>query len=127
MADQQIYAIGNATGVGARLTSVYYPQDNCGIPSGVITHTGGTDGDYIRVPDCSGSQWYPDHHILVQAEDGSWTVSFWSNDQQNGLLYWSPADAYFDGNPLRGSDANWHGTLLISMKSGALQVDWAPW
>jgi hypothetical protein len=89
------------------------------------SHTRGGDGDYIQIPDCSGSEWYWNHHILVVA-DGTWKVSFWSNDQQNGLLYWSPSDAYYEGNPLTGSDANWNGTLLIQYINGNVSVGWAP-
>ncbi|MES2825202.1 MAG: hypothetical protein V4732_16480 [Pseudomonadota bacterium] len=127
MANQQMYAIANCTGSDANLTSTVSSSDNCSIPAGVITHTGGSDGDYIRVPDCSGSEWYPEQHILVQAADGSWTVSFWSNDQRDGLLYWSPSDNYYEGNPLPGSNgsSNWYSTLLISNCNGSLQVGWA--
>ncbi len=126
MANQRLWAIGNATSHDAQLTSVLNPGDNCSIPKNAITHTGGGDGNYIQIPDCSGSEWYYNHHILVAATDGTWTVSFWSNDQKNGLLYWSPSDAYYEGNPLSGSDANWNGTLLIQYINGNVSVGWAP-
>jgi hypothetical protein len=125
MANAQLYAVGNATGVDAKLTSTN--GDTAAIPHGVITHTGGSNGDYIRIPDCSGSQWYATHHILIAARDGSWFVSVWSNDQQNGKLYWSPTDAYYEGNPLTGSDADWNGTLLIQTVGSGVKVGWAPY
>jgi hypothetical protein len=126
MADQQLWAIGNATSHGAQLTSAVSTDDNCSIPQNVITHTQGSGGNFIRIPDCSGSQWYSNHNITVSATDGTWTVSFWSNDQQNGLLYWSPSGHYYEGNPLTGSDANWNGTLLIQYINGNVSVGWAP-
>ncbi len=125
MANQRLWAVGNATGADAKLTSTINSGDNCAIGKGVITHTGGSGGDYIRIPDCSGSQWYADHHLLIAAQDGTWVVSVWSNDQQNGKLYWSPKDAYYEGNPLAGSDSNWNGTLLIQKDGSTLSVGWA--
>jgi hypothetical protein len=126
MANQRLWAVGNATGLNANLTSTNGNQDSAKLPLGGITHTGGQNGDYIQIPDCSGSQWYDGHHILIQANDHSWTVSVWSNDEQNGQLYWSPADAYYDGNPLPGSGADWNGTLLIQRNGTNLSVGWAP-
>ncbi|GKS87491.1 hypothetical protein AVMA1855_25085 [Acidovorax sp. SUPP1855] len=127
MADQKITTIYNGTGVNATLNSVYYPGDNCNLPNRQVTHTGGSDGDYIRVPDCSGSQWYATHHILLQAVDQSWTFSFWSNDQQNGLLFWNSSDAYSDYYPIANSDSASNGSLAITKDpAGALTVVWSP-
>ena len=125
MANQKLWAVGNCTNVDAKLTSTTNVGDAAIIPRGVITHTGGSGGDYIQIPDCSASNWYATHHILIAAQDGSWIVSVWSNDQQNGKLYWSPSDAYYEGNPLTGSDANWNGTLLIQMNGPNVSVGWA--
>ena len=102
MADQQLWAIGNGTSHGAQLTSTVSTDDNCSIPPNVITHTAGSGGNFIRIPDCSGSQWYPNYNITVSATDGTWTVSFWSNDQQNGLLFGVPLGSLLRGQPAHG-------------------------
>lgn len=50
----RLFALANATGANASLTSTEHSWDNCPIAPGV-THTGGRDGDFILIPDCSDS------------------------------------------------------------------------
>ncbi|UOD32308.1 hypothetical protein INH39_11930 [Massilia violaceinigra] len=122
MSNQKLWIIANATNQQASFSSTNGDSGNC--PAYSVTHTGGTDGNYIQIPDCSGSQWYNDHRILVQAQ--SWTVAFWANDQENGMLYWSPSNSYYGGNPLEGSDSTENLSLLITFVNNQLQVYWSP-
>jgi hypothetical protein len=127
MANKNLYAVGNATGADASLTSTTGSKNAITVFRDVITHTGGSDGDYIQIPNCSEAKYYADHHILVVAKDKSWTVSLWSNDAQSGLLYWNSADAYSIYHPLAGSDLSQNGTILIQNKNGVVSVGWARW
>jgi hypothetical protein len=96
-------------------------------PANAITHTGSGDGDFIYIPDCSDSQYYKDHHLLIQAGDGSWTVSIWNNDHQSHRLYWNTADAYAENNPVAGTDGDGECSFLIRVENGRPVVTAAPW
>jgi hypothetical protein len=109
---RRIFAIANATDKPATLASTY-SQDNCPLPALQNTHTGGSGGDYIFLPDCSDSNFWADHHVSVTANDGSWAVSFWANDQNSRTLQWSPTNAYADGYNVDGSADYDDAVLLI--------------
>lgn len=80
-------------------------------------HTGGTDGDFIRIPDCSGSEYYADHHILIQSP--GWTVAMWGNDHRDHLIYWSPGDFYSEGHViLTSGDSNGPDLAILIQGSG---------
>lgn len=124
---QRLVAVGNTSSSAARLTSTEHPQDDCDIPAYSITHTGGSDDDYIKIPDCSGSQYYAEHHILIQANDGTWTVSIWDNDDLNHCLYWNTADAYSENNPIPATEG-WQSVSILIEFSGGIPVVYAsPW
>ncbi len=125
--NKTLYAVGNATGIDASLTSTNGPEDSVTVSRDVITHTGGLDGDFIVIPKCSESKYYADHHILVVAKDNSWTVSLWSNDAKDGLLYWNLANAYSTSNILTGSNTSEKGTILIQTRNGQVSIAWARW
>src|SRR4051812_34195461 len=81
-----LFAVANATGQDASLSSTEHDWDDCKIPAFEITHTGGKGGDYVRVPDCSDSTYWGAHHITIAADDGSWAASIWSDDQSDHVL-----------------------------------------
>lgn len=122
-----LYAVGNATGVDAKLTSVEHSQDDCAIPAWTVTHTGGTDNNWIFLPDCSNSDFWRDHHINVAATDGSWVVSFWVDDDDGRILYWSNFDGYSTQNSVPRSKDVTDCALMIHLVNGSPVVTWAPW
>ncbi|MBO9710791.1 MAG: hypothetical protein J7521_21530 [Caulobacter sp.] len=122
-----LYAVGNATGVAAKLTSVEHSEDNCTLPAWTVTHTGGTDNNWIFLPDCSSSDYWPDHHISVVAVDGSWQVSFWVNDDEGRMLYWSNFDGFSTQNSIPASRDVTDCALMIRLDNGHPIVTWAGW
>ena len=129
MSNVRLWALGNATDTAANFSSTNGDQGS--LPANVITHTGGSDGDYIQVPDCSGSDYFDDHHISVSAPNGSspeesWNVSIWADDQQNGMVCWSPSLYYAEGYNFPESQNNPNCSLLIRLVNGAPVVTWAP-
>lgn len=121
MSNQKLWVIANATNEDASFVNTVGDTGNC--PANRVTHTGGKDGNYIQIPDCSGSEWFREHHIVVKGL--SWEVSFWANDKQDGKLYWSPSENYYDGNPLEGSDTSENSCLLIALVNGQPKVYWS--
>jgi hypothetical protein len=125
MCNAKIWAIGNATGVDAKLTNYAYSGDDCAIPNGKVTHTGGSHGDYIAVPDCSADKWFDTHHIKVEAVDGSWAISFWADDGQGCYLTWSSSGAYSPHQQMANSNASESGALMITLFKEQPAVGWA--
>jgi hypothetical protein len=121
-----LFAVANATGAPASLTSTENPGDNCPIPVG-ITHTGGNDGDWIYLPDCSDSTYWAAHHITVAATNGAWAVSFWANDDQNNRFYWSNSNSYSEANPVPTSDNIDNSAVMITIQNGLPVVTWTVW
>jgi hypothetical protein len=114
----RLFAVANATDKPASLSSTEHPDtDDCPIPALEVTHTGGKDGDFIRVPDCSDSTYWREHHITIAADDGSWAISIWDDDDSNHVLQWSPADEYSTGHTCPGSDAYTDFAILIETSS----------
>ncbi|CUI08591.1 hypothetical protein LXA47_17410 [Massilia sp. P8910] len=108
MSNPLLVAVANATQYAATLTSTNNsPKDNSQFSLFSTGFTGGTDKDNIKIPQCSGPQWYEGHHILITGQDANgvvmWTVSLWSNDQNNAVLYWNNTDGYSENNPLPGT------------------------
>ena len=122
-----LYAVANATGQPATLRSKEHPNDDVGIPSVGVRHTGGGDNNWIFLPDCSDDRYWADHHISVTANDGSWIVTFWVNDQDGRLLYWSDFDGYSTQNPVPGSRDVTDCSLMIVKNGPKPQVVWQPW
>ena len=121
----RLFAVANATGVPASLTSTEHPGDNCPIPQGV-THTGGSDGNFIFIPDCSDSNYWADHHITVAGASG-WAVSFWADDHNEQQLYWSETNAYSQANPVPASKGVSDSAILIQLQGGRPVVTWTAW
>jgi hypothetical protein len=125
MSNVRLWAIGNATSKTASFSSTN--GDNGPLPANAITHTGGSDGDYIQMPDCSGSNYFSDHHISINAADGSWHVSLWANDDANGEVCWSPTSSYAEGYNFPQSESNANCTILISVDANSNPTCyWAP-
>jgi hypothetical protein len=125
MSNVRLWAIGNATDVGGSFSSTN--GDKGGLSAQAITHTGGSDGNYIQMPDCSGSQYFDAHHISVGAIDGSWHVSIWANDEKSGRVCWSPTSNYAEGYEFPDSDNKANGTILVTVDSkNTPSCHWAP-
>jgi hypothetical protein len=124
---KKLVAVANATPQAAILTSTEHPGDGGPIAANAVTHTGGSDDDYIKLPACSGSQYYDDHNIVIAADDRSWTVSFWYDDDSGNILQWSPGAFYSTGNPVAGSGAWDSVSILIRPGTGGPVLSCAQW
>lgn len=117
----KLFAVANATSQPASLVSTEHPgTDNIKIPALQITHTtgkGGEGGDFIRIPDCSDSRYWDEHHITIVADDGSWATSIWDNDDAYHVLQWSPENSYSNNHTVPGSDAYEDFVILIETSS----------
>ena len=122
-----LYAVGNATGSDSKLTSIEHSQDNCDIPAWTVTHTGGADHNWIFLPDCSDSGYWPDHHITIAANDGSWVVSLWVDDDNGRMLYWSDFNGFSTEHTAPASKDVTDSTLMIRLVNGSPVVTWAAW
>ena len=120
---ERLWAVGNATPDLAHLTNTEHKDDACDIPANSVVHTGGKDGDFVRIPDCSDSRYFDAHHITIAAED--WTVAIWDDDDQNHKLYWSPSDNYSTRHPVPGSDTYLDVSIMIENSSGEDPVVYA--
>lgn len=124
---QKLVAVANATGSSANLTNTEASKDDGPIPANAVTHTGGADNDFLTIPDCSDSRYFADHHISISAEDGSWTVSLWNNDDQDHVFQWSPDASYSGGHTAAGSDLWDSVAILIEVNSGGPVVYCSQW
>lgn len=125
MANVRLWAIGNATNSSASFSSTN--GDKGSLPANAITHTGGSDGDYIQVPDCSASGYFGDHHISIGADDGSWHVSLWDDDTNRGQVCWSPTSSYAEGYNFPASKDSPNCSILIKIDANNNPICfWAP-
>lgn len=130
MSNPLLVAVANATPYTATLTSTNgNGGDNITIAPYTTGFTGGSDADYIQIPECSAPKWYAGHHILVDGRDvngaSQWQVALWANDEHNAVLYWNNTDGYSDSNPLPGTGGGRvMSTLYIGQNpNGALFVN----
>lgn len=114
---QNLWAIGNATGTSATWRSTEYAGDQTSLPADAVAHTGGGDGNFVKIADCSDSNYFPGHHCTIAADDGTWTISVWNDDHQDHLLYWSAGTYFSNQNPIAGTN-NWRDVTLL-VKLGA--------
>ena len=119
-----LWVVSNVMSSAAVLTNTEHDYDKTNIPAVSVVHTGGKDGNFIRIPDCSGSEYYADHHILVEA--GSWKVALWNNDDKGHKLYWSAGDFYSDEHPVEGSDGYESCSILIQANGSSVKVSAFP-
>jgi hypothetical protein len=108
----KLWAIGNATNSDASFTNTEHSGDSADCPKNSVIHSGGSDDNFVRIPDCSDSRYFADHHMSVGAKDGSWTVSFWDDDDNNHIFQWSPDAAYSGGHTVPNSD-NWDSVAIL--------------
>ena len=120
----KLWVVANATTASGTLTNTEHDYDPTNIPASAVVHTGGRDGDYIRIPDCSESKYYADHHILISAP--GWTVALWNNDAQGHKLYWSAGDFYSEQHPVQGSDGYEACSILIQQTDSGVAVFASP-
>jgi hypothetical protein len=117
MATRKLYAIANFLGAQVTLSNVEEPGDLAKIDPNAVTRTGGKDGDYCLIPQCSGSEYFAEHHMSVEAdtEKGQFNMALWFNDaEEDQRLYYSLNGQYSGRVPVEGSNT-WEGgaTFLI--------------
>lgn len=123
---QRLFAITNTTGQDATYSSTEYSKDRCAVPKNSVTHTGGSDGDYVKIADCSDSTYFSGHHCTVTANDQSWTVTIWNDDENGHLFYWSPSNNFTTAHPVQGSQ-NWRDVALIIVPGQSPTVYCSQW
>jgi hypothetical protein len=124
----RIYSITNVTTQDAQLLNKEAPSDSTPINTLTIAHTGGKDGDYSKIPDCSDAKYFDAHHMYVTATDGSdvWTIAFWNNDAQNHQLYYSLDGTYASGQAIQGS-TSWVGVNMMISLVDAINIHFFPY
>jgi len=120
----KLEVVANPTSSSAVLINTEHSYDQTGIAANSVVHTGGKNGNYIRIPDCSGSEYYQDHHILIS--NSNWTISLWNNDHENHKLYWSSGDFYSEQNPIVNSDSYETCSILIEGSGNNITVSAFP-
>jgi hypothetical protein len=109
---QFLFAIANVTGQPATYTSTEHKGDTAALPNNAVTHTGGEDDNFVAIADCSDSRYFTEHHDTIAANDGSWTVTIWNDDDNDRLFYWSPGDFFSTEHPVPGSN-EWKNVALV--------------
>ena len=111
MSNPLLVAIANATPYNATMVSTNGGgADNCTIPAYNNAFTGGSDANNIHIPECSGPEYYAEHHILIVGKNAGgtvmWTVALWANDDNDAVLYWNNTDGYSANNPIPNTGGN---------------------
>jgi hypothetical protein len=116
----QLYILANDTPQNVTLTNTETSSDTAAVNTLTVVHTGGKDGDYCKIPDCSAAKYFDAHHmsITAKAADGSvvWTIVFWNNDVQNHLLYYSLDGTYAGGRAIQTS-SQYKGISILVVAS----------
>lgn len=125
---RRLWAVANATGVDAALMHTQEPADGVACPANAVTHTGGKNDDYIKIPDCSSSDFFAKHHISIAPADTSWTVCFWNDDKDDHSFQWSPENGYSTAHDVAGS-GDWEDVAVVVKldAKGNPVVYCAPW
>lgn len=99
----------------ATLTSTESSSDTKALRASYDNQTGGKNGNYIDIPKCSAEQYYHDHHITIRANDGSWIITFWTNDKENDWPYFNVVDSYSGCGciPMPDFDACYGGSKMM--------------
>jgi hypothetical protein len=106
----QLYAVANLTAQYATLTSTEDSKDTVVLDPGSVVHTGGADGDYCKIPDCSERKYFQAHHMSIKG--GTLDIALWNDDEQNHQLYYSPDGTFDKGVPVPESQY-WEGVSIL--------------
>ena len=86
----RLRVIANFTQRDLLLTNNEHYDDKLAIPATSLVKTGGSDKDYVRIPDCSNAQYYNDHHLRIGTDDiEDLFIALWNNDREGHKLYWA--------------------------------------
>lgn len=111
---RKLVVLANMLDTQGTLSNTEHEYDSISISPKSVAHTGGKDGDFIRIPDCSSSEYYKDHHLLI--DFGNEKIAIWNNDDEGHKLYWSEGDFYSDGYPISGSE-NYDSCSILIQKN----------
>jgi hypothetical protein len=97
---QHIYWLSNQTPFTLYFENSQSSADATSAPPGTDVMTGGADGNYCNVPDCSAQPYFYANHMNAYAVDADnnviFSFSFWANDANNETLQYSYDGAYFN-------------------------------
>lgn len=118
----QLYILANNSSQDIVLTSTETADDTSPVDAVTVGHTGGKDGNYCNIPDCSASQYFDGHHMLIApaGANPSWQIALWNNDAQNHLLYYSLDGTFASGQAVQGS-SQLKGISILLLASNDIQ------
>jgi hypothetical protein len=97
---QHIYWLSNQTPFTLYFENSQSSADATSALPGVDVMTGGADGNYCNVPDCSAQPYFYANHMNAYAVDADnnviFSFSFWANDANNETLQYSYDGVYFN-------------------------------
>ncbi|HEX8568076.1 MAG TPA: hypothetical protein VF648_20725 [Pyrinomonadaceae bacterium] len=106
MAARHLICVANFSNFSAVLRNTENSNDKTSLPSMDLTLTGGEDGDYINIPDCSGKEYFKDHHIsfkFTENDKEKGKFAMWFNDEEK-KIYISSDGTYESGHPVSSND-----------------------
>lgn len=119
MATRHLICVANFFDYPLNLTNTENADDDTWLESMHLKLTGGADGDYINIPDCSGEEYFKDHHLLFTADDPKDTkIAMWFNDDTQEM-YASHDGTYKGGYSL----PNYDGQINIFLGMGGNDVN----
>lgn len=104
--------VGNTSDSRIRLTNTESEGDTYEIQMGDLVHTKG-GGSNLSIPNCSGVNYFMEHHMLIRAVDGSWEFSFWTDDDADFVIHWSWGETFDGADAVEGSSDYDQCMLLI--------------
>lgn len=94
--------VGNTWNAPIRLTNTESEGDTYNIQSGDLVHTKG-GGSNLSIPNCSGVNYFKDHHMLIEGADGL-KIAFWTDDDADFVIHWSWGGTFDGANTVQGSN-----------------------
>jgi hypothetical protein len=119
----QLYILANSTAQNVILTNTESDSDTTAANTLTVAHTGGKDGDYCNIPDCSEEKYFAGHHMSItsdQTDVESWTIALWNDDVQNHLLYYSLDGTYASRKSIQGSSQYKGISILVAASNDVL-------
>lgn len=110
---KRLFLMTNDTNETAILTNLKHKSDTTEVPLITMMHTGGADGDYCVIPNCSNASDFSSDHMVVEGK--GFKIAFWCDEKTHELYY--SLDATYDGKkPVRDSK-QWDEVSLLLMNS----------
>lgn len=107
---KKFYLVTNGTSIPTQFSNTANSNDNVPIKALSMCHTGGKDGDYCRIPTCTGESDFANNHISIVGPGIN--IAFWVNDSKDPLIYYSTDGQHSDDHSIPDS-VEWLGASLL--------------